>query len=220
MRPVFSFIIGLVLLAGGAYASAEESPSFTAGTHYKVLEIPVSVDDPSKVEVVESFSYMCVHCFNFDPYIEVWKQSAAADVDFKRLPASFNSDWEFLAHAFYTAETLGVTEQVHTPIFEGLHVNRQDLRRPENLAVLFKEVAGVSEEDFQAAYNSFSVQGRVRQSKAKTRAYRVTGVPTMIVNGKYLVDGTMAGGNVAMLQVVDFLIDLERQNQTSDLSTE
>ena len=71
-----------------------------------------------------------------------------------------------------------------------------------------------------AAYNSFSVQGRVRQSIAKTRAYQVRGVPTMIVNGKYLVDGTMAGGNVAMLQVVDFLIDLERQNQTSDLSTE
>ena len=53
----------------------------------------------------------------------------------------------------------------------------------------------------------------MRQSKAKTRAFQVTGVPTMIVNGKYLVDGTMAGGNVAMLQVVDFLIDLERQAQ-------
>ena len=219
MRQLFSPMLKVVLTLSLWWCgtvvwaeSADTAPAieFEAGTHYTVLEIPVKVDNPDKVEVVESFSYMCVHCFNFDPYIEVWKQQQAEDVDFKRVPASFSNDWQLLAHAYYTAEVLGVTDAVHTHIFEGLHNKRQDLRRPENLSLLFQDVAGVSEEDFQAAYNSFSVQGRVRQSIAKTRAYQVRGVPTMIVNGKYLVDGTQAGGNVAMLQVVDFLIDLER----------
>ena len=198
--------------AAAAESAEVVKKNFVEGEHYKVLEIPVKVADASKVEVVESFSYMCVHCFNFDPYVEVWKQQQSADVDFKRLPASFNSDWERMAHAYYTAETLGVTDQVHTSLFEGLHVNSIDLRKPEALQALFEEIAGVSADDFTAAYNSFSVQGRVRQSNAKTRAYRVTGVPSMIVNGKYLVDGSTAGGNIAMLQVVDFLIDLERQS--------
>ncbi|MEM7101048.1 MAG: thiol:disulfide interchange protein DsbA/DsbL [Pseudomonadota bacterium] len=218
MRQILAVFLVFVGFTNFALAeSAEESApkNFVAGQHYKVLDVPVKTPDPSKVEVVESFSYMCVHCFNFDPYVEAWKRMQEGDVDFKRMPASFNPDWELMAHAFYTAETLGITAQVHEHIFDGLHNKRQDLRKPENLRVLFSEIAGVSEEDFAAAYNSFSVQGRVRQSNAKTRAYRVTGVPTMIVNGKYLVDGTSAGGNIAMLHVVDFLIDLERQGLTS-----
>jgi len=183
---------------------------FVEGQHYKVLPISVDTRDKDKVEVVEVFSYMCVHCYNFDPYVEAWHGMQTDGVDFRRVPASFNADWELLAQAYYTAETLGVTAQVHLPIFQGLHEQRQDLRKSDQLAALFEEAAGVAADDFNTAYNSFSVRSRVQQAKALTRAYQVTGVPTLVVNGKYLVDGRMAGGNVAMLQVVDQLVRQEQ----------
>jgi thiol:disulfide interchange protein DsbA len=186
---------------------------FVAGTHYEVLDVAVDTRDDTKVEVVEMFSYACIHCFNFDPYVKSWDARQPADVDFHPVPAVFNPDWEKLAQAFYTAEALGVTEQVHERMFEGIHSRNEDLRQPELVAAIFSDLADVSESDFNAAYSSFSVRSRVQQAKALVRAYRITGVPTMIVNGKYRIDGRMAGGNAKMIEVVDFLVDKERNAQ-------
>ncbi len=195
----------VVVLVGGLAQAAE----FVEGMHYEKLPISVETGESDKVEVVEVFSYACIHCFNFDPAIESWRESNTEVVEFSRLPAVFNADWELMAQAFYTAQTLGVADAVHMPIFEGIHVKRQDLRKPDLLSELFAETAEVSAEDFDTAYSSFSVRSRVEQAKAKVRAYRVTGVPSMIVNGKYRVDGRMAGSNTKMLEVVEHLVQME-----------
>lgn len=201
----------LLGLSGPSFAEASlMGERFVAGTHYEVLEIEVDTRDDTKVEVVEMFSYACIHCFNFDPYVKSWDARQPADVDFHPVPAIFNPDWEKLAQAFYTAEALGVTDQVHERMFEGIHTKNEDLRQPELVAGIFSDLAEISEADFNAAYNSFSVRSRVQQAKALVRAYRITGVPTMIVNGKYRIDGRMAGGNAKMIEVVDFLIAKER----------
>lgn len=204
---LISLIGGIWLMLFAATVAAEE---FVEGEHYEKLPISVDTAADGSVEVVEVFSYACIHCFNFEPSVEAWRERQEESVSFNRLPAVFNADWELLAQAFYTAQTLGVGPAVHMPIFEGIHVNRQDLRRPELLSDLFESNAGVSTEDFETAYGSFSVRSRVEQAKAKVRAYRVTGVPSMIVNGKYRVDGRMAGSNTRMLEVVDFLVAREQ----------
>lgn len=197
------------------FCSSAWAAEFVEGTHYERLPVPVDTAVDGKVEVVEMFSYACVHCYNFDPMIEAWHKNQSDDVHFTRIPAIFSTDWELLAQAFYTAETLGVADAVHMPMFEGIHVKNLDLRRVPFLVNLFAENAGVSEEDFNTAYNSFSVRSRVQQAKAKGRAYRITGVPSMIVNGKYRIDGRMAGNNTKMLEVVDYLVQLEQAEQTS-----
>jgi thiol:disulfide interchange protein DsbA len=196
---------------GNAYAEEvlADNGKFIEGEHYEVLPIAVDTADPESLEVVEVFSYMCVHCYNFDPAVSAWSAAQADNVDFVRVPAIFNDDWESLAQAYYAAEVLGVSEEVHMPIFNAIHAKQIDLRRPELLAKIFADEASVSKEDFDQAFNSFSVRSRVQQAKAKGRAYRVTGVPTLIVNGKYRVDGRMAGNNTRMLQVVDFLVAKE-----------
>ena len=204
MLKTFCLLVMLMLIA------PVRAADFVEGTHYERLPVTVDTKDDSKVEVVEVFSYACVHCFNFDPMIDAWKARQDEGVDFQRVPAIFSADWELLAQAFYTAETLGVGDAVHMPIFEGIHVKNQDLRRAPLLMDLFSETADVSEDDFNTAYSSFSVRSRVQQAKAKVRAYRVTGVPSMVVNGKYRVDGRMAGNNTKMLQVVDYLVQLEQ----------
>ena len=203
----------LILLSASVLNTTAWAADFIAGTHYEVLPVAVDTKSDTEVEVVEVFSYACIHCFNFDPMIEAWQARQAEGIGFQRMPAIFSSDWELLAQAFYAAETLGVTSSVHTPMFEGIHVKNQDLRRVPLLTDLFADSADVSEEDFNTAFNSFSVRSRVQQAKAKGRAYRITGVPTMIVNGKYRVDGKMAGSNTKMLEVVDHLVKLEQSSK-------
>ena len=78
------------------------------------------------------------------------------------------------------------------------------------VANLFALHAQVSKEEFGKAYSAFSVKSKVSQASAKGRAYGITGVPTMVVNGKYRVDGKMAGSNEEMLRVVDFLVAKEK----------
>lgn len=193
----------LLLLLVTLSAQAAE---FQEGVHYQRLPVPVETEDATKVEVVELFSYACIHCKNFDPTLEAWRAEQADDVLFRRVPAIFNETWELLAQAFYAAEVLGIGEKVHHPIFRALHDRGVNLANPSLMAALFQEVGEVSPEEFTQVFNSFSVRSRVQQADAHGRAYRVTGVPTLIVDGVYRVDGKMAGNNTKMLEIVDFLI--------------
>ncbi len=200
--------VGLIHFFSSSTIQAEEA--WEAGTHYEVLPIPVQTGDPESVEVVELFSYACIHCFTFDPDLNKWQSAAPADVKFLRIPAVFNADWQLMAQAYFTAEVLDVVEKVHEPLFNAIHVESRDLRDPVVMAEIFEKHAAVKPAEFNDIYNSFSVRNRVNQAVAKGRAYRITGVPTLIVNGKYRVDGQLAGNNTRMLQVVDFLIAKER----------
>jgi thiol:disulfide interchange protein DsbA len=211
--------LALLILAGicalTPSAAASEQPDaladqYLAGQHYIVLETPVATASSALVEVVEVFSYMCIHCYTFDPMLSRWQEEQDESVDFVRLPAVFNPAWQVLAQAYYTAQSLGISEEMHEPLFKAVHVDRLDLRDIETMAGLFERYGAIEEQTFKNVYEAFSVKSRVMQSRGKSRSYGITGVPTMIVNGKYRVDGESAGGNEAMLKVVDFLVTKEQ----------
>jgi thiol:disulfide interchange protein DsbA len=191
--------------------SALRAEEFSEGVQYAKLPVPVETADPSKVEVVEVFSYACIHCKNFDPALEAWTKQLPENVQFRRVPAIFDPTWALFGQAYYTAQVLGVTDKVHTPIFKAIHEQGVDLRDPQLMAQLFQREAGVDPEKFMQVFNSFGVRSRVQQADAHGRAYGVTGVPTLIVDGRYRVDGRMAGSNAEMLEVVEYLIQ-KRQN--------
>ena len=210
-KPFRAFALVLVGTAFAGLTVAEEATAaYQEGRHYVRLPTPVETRDPDRIEVVELFSYGCIHCFNFDPAVERWLETVPDDVDFHRIPAVFNAYWAALAQAFYTAELLDVLGEVHTPIFEGVHVYRLEMNREQLLARLFERDADVEQEEFLRVFNSFGVQSRVRKADASTRMYRATGVPTMIVDGIYRIETDMAGGQEQMLDVVDFLVEQER----------
>lgn len=209
-------VAGLFLLALTVGAHAQP---YEAGVHYQPLPVPVQTANNDAIEVVEVFSYACVHCYDFEPLLATWVAQQGTGVDFRRFPAIFNPTWEQLAQAYYAAEALEVTAQVHGALFEAIHVTGKDVRDPEVLAELFYEQAEVDPVQFAKVFSSFGVRSKVAQASARGRAYRVTGVPSLIVNGKYRVDGRMAGGSANMLQVVDYLIAKERgDDATAELA--
>ena len=211
MATKFKSLLFIVLSLLVAVSTHAESLQFEEGTHYVELQIPLKTRTPSKVEVAEFFSYGCPHCYQFEPLIAAWHDKLPADVKFVRTPAVWNKDYQVYAQTYYTAKALKVLDKVHTPVFNAIHSQRKRLNTPQAMAGFFADY-GVEVEDFAKTYNSFGVRASVQQADSKGRAYRSAGVPAIIVNGKYRVEGSMAGGsNANMLRIVDFLIAKERK---------
>jgi thiol:disulfide interchange protein DsbA len=203
-----NLILMVLVLAAVQSTMGQE---FRLGRHYQLLPTPMETRNSEMIEVVEVFHYGCVHCFNFDPVLEKWREQQHRDVQFRRLPAIWNETLRMWAQAYFAAEVLSVIDAVHYPIFKAIHTYGVDLRDLTVIGKLFEEVAEVDLAEFSRVYNSFSVRVRVQQAEAQGRIYEVSGVPTMIVNGKYRVDTMMAGNTKKMLQVVDHLVELERE---------
>lgn len=201
----------------GAAAGAQAAPAdaYAEGVHYQKLPVPVETRDPAKLEVVEVFSYLCPHCYNLQPILERWRRTLPEDVDFRRLPLVTRRLAPF-ARAYFTAEALGVTERIHRPLFAAIHDSGIDMSRAEYLRRLFVREGGVAEAAFTETVESFGVGSRVRQAEAQARLYRIAATPTLVVNGRYLAEAAMAGTPEAMFLVVDYLLELEREERAAE----
>ena len=163
---------------------------------------------PDKVEVVEVFWYGCGHCYHLDSYIESWRQKGQpAYVNFQRVPVMWSDVHKAHARLFYTLEALGKIEQLHTPVFREIHVNNnflaaQDPAETERMQRAFLKANGISDADFDRTYHSFSVESKLRRAEELTRRYKVTGVPVMVINGKFTADVSTAGGESQLLALV------------------
>jgi thiol:disulfide interchange protein DsbA len=182
---------------------------FTAGKHYDVLKVAVATRDAKKVEVVEVFWYGCIHCFNFETMIQAWHKSQADDVDFYSMPAMWNNTMKMHAKAFYTAKALGNFDQMNQVLFQTMNVKKNRLKTQSAVKSVFTS-NGVEAERFDAVFNSFGIQSQVNLAESRARSYGIQGTPEMVVNGKYRVSSSAAGGQAQMLKVVDFLVNKER----------
>lgn len=208
-------ILTLVMLMPLAFSSFAQIEKYVAGSHYTELAAPVNTNDSSKVEVLEAFWYGCSHCFRFEPLIANWEATAGEDVDFVRFPAMWNALMEIHAQVYYTAEAMDALDTVHEPVFNAINIEGNRLQNENQIGALFAKY-GISEEDFSKAFNSFTVRTKVNQAKQRMQAYEIRSTPNMIVNGKYLVaTGETVRTQAEMLEVVDFLVEKERQQLSS-----
>jgi len=204
-------VLTIVLLMPLAFSSFAQIEKFIAGTHYIELSAPVNTNDSSKVEVLEVFWYGCSHCFRFEPLIANWEAVMPADVDFGRFPAIWNGLMEVHAQVYYTAEAMDALDVVHEHVFNAINIEGNRLQNEGQIGALFAKY-GINEDDFTKSFNSFSVRTKVNQAKQRMEAYEIRSTPNMIVNGKYLVaTGQSVLTQADMLEVVDFLVEKERQ---------
>ncbi len=196
----------LMVLLFPWFAGAAE---FEEGKHYLRLAEPVPTAAPDKIEVVELFWYGCPHCYSLEPRIEAWQQSKPDNVAFVRIPAVLGGrNWKLGARAFYTAEVLGVLEKTHGALFAAIHKDKRTIGNKQQLAEFFAE-QGVDKDQFFKAYDSFAVETELRRSRKLVRRYRISGVPAIIVNGKYMVTVSSAGSPDKVFELVDFLVQKE-----------
>ncbi|SRR5690554_302994 len=214
MRSLVAGILALVVMWPMAvFAQSGGVSGYEEGRHYRTLAEPVATRDPAKIEVVELFWYGCPYCYQLEPLVKEWREKLLDDVDFRPLAASMNKSWEVHARTFYAAEAMGIEEQIRQPLFEALVRDRRPLNDLDSLAKFVGEL-GFDEQRFRGSYNSFSVSAKVKQANESARKYRVSGVPAMVINGKYVIDAGGVGLET-MLKVADYLIAKERQYPAS-----
>jgi thiol:disulfide interchange protein DsbA len=193
----------LMLLLPGI-GSAED---YSAGKDYGELASPqpTSVDDA--VEVIEFFSYGCPHCSNLEPHLMKWANSpAASDVKLVRIPIAWNPGMESLARVYYAAEMAGADEKADAAVFKLIHEDKPSGLTLETIAdVLAAE--GVDKGSFMHHFQSADVTERVEESKEMTRRYRITGVPTLVIDGRYTVGIPRGNDFERMFEITDYLVE-------------
>lgn len=206
----FAFLATLPAAADDPIQLAQAPAQFRAGQHYRVLTPaqPTSVTT-GKVEVVEVFWYGCPHCYSLEPHLQRWLASDMPEAaEFVKLPASLNPSWQPHARLYYAAKALGVLDEAHDAIFREMHIDRRPLNTLDAM-VEFLGRHGVAAEDAKAALMSFAVEAQVRRADTMARRYRLTGVPAIVVNGKYVTGADLAGGYDRLFQLVNYLVAME-----------
>jgi thiol:disulfide interchange protein DsbA len=202
-RPL---VAGLMVLAAHSALAVE----LVEGVTYKTLKpaVPTNVA-PGKVEVVEVFWYACGHCYLLEPKLEAWeKKGKPANVELIRMPAVWNEVLKTHARLFYTIEILGRPE-LNNEAFREINVRGNRLDTPEKIEAFFT-ARGVSKADFQKAFSGFAVESKLARAIDLNKRYRITSTPTVVVNGKYVTDASMAGGEDKLFQVINALAAREK----------
>ena len=192
-----------------ATAAWSQGPGPVEGKDFTRLEPPQPVREPGKVEVLEFFSYACPHCSAFEPTLDHWARQLPPDVVFRRVPVPFLMNAENFQRTYYALESLGLVPTVQQKIFRAIHIDRQRLEKPEDIAAFVGKNGG-DEAKFLAAFKSFSVATSVSRAKKAMADYKVESVPLLVVNGRYVTSPSMAGGATQSLAVADQLIQRSR----------
>jgi thiol:disulfide interchange protein DsbA len=211
-RRVFSLAVaaaGVGLAVAAKNADAQGAP--VEGRQYVKLGQPQAAGSAGKIEVVEFFWYGCPHCNAFEPSLDAWQKKLPADVAFRRVPVAFR-DEPFVAHQriFYALEAMGKLEAMHRHVFYAIHHDHQRLDKPADIAA-FMGKNGVDSSQFLETYNSFAVQTKAKQARQLSEAYKIDGVPSLGIQGRYYTSGALAGTLDASLAVADYLIERVRR---------
>lgn len=207
---------GLLLMStcGAAEPVAKPAVAWEAGKNYFVIDPPQPTASGDKIEVLEVFSYACPHCAHFQPYAEQIKQALPAYASFAYMPAVFSPAWEPYARAFYTAESMGVLDKTHQALFDALHRDHLPLRSIDDLATFYAG-HGVDKAKFLATAGSFEVESKLSRSREIVKNDGIDGTPSVVVNGKYRVNGASAGGFPQLIDLVGFLVKKEHDAGTT-----
>ena len=209
MKKLLSIL--MLLISTTAVADAPKP-----GAEFDAVAQPITTDVTSKIEVMEVFWYGCIHCYQMEAPLNAWVKKLPADVYFKRMPALPRADWAPMAKAFFAMETLGVQEKLHTQLFEAVHKQKTLNPTDEKAAIdWLTKASGMDKLKVEQAFKSFTINTNLNRAAQIFRSSGATGVPSLIIDGKFITSSTMSGGNAEALKVADYIIDNVRKEKAT-----
>ena len=197
-----------------AAADAASPVAAEAGKNYFLIEPAQPTASGDKVEVLEVFSYACVHCAHFQPYADEIKSKLPAYAQFAYMPAIFNEQWEAYARAFFTAQSLNLLGKTHQAMFDAIHRDHRHFRSFDEIAAFYAE-QGADLEKFKQTAGSFEVESKLARSRDLVPKYGVDGTPSLIIDGKYRLTGASAGGYPQLVALVEVLVKKAHAERTA-----
>ncbi|MEO5830630.1 MAG: thiol:disulfide interchange protein DsbA/DsbL [Rhodanobacter sp.] len=205
--PRALLLIAGLLLATACTAKSSAPDPYTEGTEYVTLPGPHQrYSSEGKVEVVEVFSYGCIHCAHFAPVAAALAKQLPKGVEFKLLPAPFSAEWVPFARAFYAARQLGVLERTHLALFDAKFEQHYAINSMDELADFYAR-EGVNRAAFMAAATSPQTTAQMKSDLALIQKWQVDGTPTIVINGKYRVAAVHSYDE--MVAVTQWLVNRE-----------
>ncbi len=205
------FITVFALLSLSGLVSAQ-GQKIEEGFDYRVLPIAQPVETKGKVEVIEFFWYGCPHCYDFEPELSSWVKRQPKDVVFKRVPVAFRDDFMPHSQLFYALEAMGKGDALNEKVMYAMHKeNKRLLTEPEIADWVASQ--GIDRNTFLATYRSFAVISKARAAKQMAEAYPIDGVPTIVMQGKYVTSPSIAGTKAKAILVMDYLEEKIRKNK-------
>ncbi len=214
MLSVKSVLSTLMLLASfSVFADPQMGKEFD-----KTAQI-IPTDTPKKIEVTEIFWYGCIHCYHMDPILDAWVKKLPTDVIFKRMPGLPQAAWAPMAKAFYAMEDLKLSAKLHTPLFDAIH-KEKSLNPTDEVATIdwMTKKSGLDRQKIEDSFKSFSMNNKLNRAAQIFRASGATGVPSLIIDGKYITSSTMAGSNEEALKTADYIIANLRADRAKEAS--
>ncbi len=185
---------------------------FIEDGHYELLDEVQPVQTGDKIEVVEMFWYRCPHCFQLEPFMFEWLENIPENAQLVRTPALLGRQWEFAARAYYTFVALGLEEALHDKFYSAIHVDRLDIDSVDALAD-WAAKNGTDRQSIIDTFHSFAVESKFNFAKVMTRKYGISGVPAIIVDGRYRTTVSHAGSPEKLIKVINFLIEKAAQTR-------
>jgi len=204
------FSIFLLIFSANQLVLAQTPIKVEEGFDYRVLPITQPIDAKGKVEVIEFFWYGCPHCYEFEPELKGWIKRQNKDVVFKKVPIAFREELMPHSQLFYALETLGKGDALNDKVMFAMHRENKRLLN-ENEIADWVAAQGVDRNAFLAAYRSFAVLSKARAANQLGNAYRIDGVPTVAVQGKYITSPSIAGSRAKAVNIMDFLVNKVRK---------
>ena len=174
------------------------------GRDFQRLAQPIAMPE-GKIEVVEFFGYWCPHCNAFEPTLDAWAKKLPPQVLFRRMPIAFNPAQEPAQRLYFALEALGLVDTLHRKVFNWLHVERKRLNNDADIQA-WAATTGADSAKILEAMKSFSVATKTRQARQLSEAYRIEGVPTLGIHGRWLTSPSIAGSPERALATADALI--------------
>jgi thiol:disulfide interchange protein DsbA len=190
LKTLFGGFIALTLFA--ATAIAAQDSKFEEGKHYSVI----SEQTTNTPELREYFSYYCPACRAYEPYLNEFEKILPIGAKLEKTHVDFMQQTApeiqfMLSKALIIAEKTAVAKKFSPAIFNYLQTERATINSEEDIRNIFV-LSGGDGSKFDKGMKNFSIISEAKRNKQTqdklSAARQLTGVPTMVVNGKYLIN--------------------------------
>ena len=209
---LFRRVALLTPLLIAALFSAAATAQIASRSEVIRLEAPQPVATGHRIEVIEFFYYGCPICYELQPHMSRWLVQAPEYVALRRIPALSSENWEPFAKLYYTLETLGEVTRLHWPVYDNFHFDGIQLN-DEKVMVEWVVRNGVNRQRFTDAFGSEEVRAKIASARETMKRYDLRGVPTVVVDGKYMSSARLAGGTRELMRIVDELVRQARKER-------
>ncbi|HSC23238.1 MAG TPA: thiol:disulfide interchange protein DsbA/DsbL [Casimicrobiaceae bacterium] len=204
----------VIALVAFAFFAGSASAQLVEGKNYLRLPNPQPVETANKIEVIEFFSYGCPHCAALEPYLDKWLDTLPPDVAFRRIPVMFHPDWVQLAKIYYTLDAMGQGPKLSPEVFKAIHQQNVNLTE-KNKFFDWAASKGLDKKKVEEVFSSFAIDGKVKRAMQLAQEYHIEGVPTVIVDGKFVTSSERVGTHANLPAAINELVAKARSERKS-----